>query len=160
MSAPSDPSEPGRASRAGEPSPRPEEAAFTLIDAGRVVETRARIAGDGVRLSPAALESALGWQLEDGVLCNEGICVPVPDGVALVHDGEIDLRALAAVLDRPLALDVAERAAYLGVSAAERRRALASLAAPDFTLPDLAGRPHSLSEQRGRKVFLVAWASW
>ncbi len=151
MSAPSGPSGPGPASRAGEPSPLTQEAAFTLIDAGRVVETRARIAGEGVRLSPAALESTLGWTLEDGVLCNEGMWV---------RDGEIDLRALAAALDRPLALDVAERAAYLGVAAAERRRALESLAAPDFTLPDLAGRPHALSEHRGRKVLLVAWASW
>jgi peroxiredoxin len=32
--------------------------------------------------------------------------------------------------------------------------------APDFTLPDLAGRPHSLAEQRGNKVLLVVWASW
>ena len=48
----------------------------------------------------------------------------------------------------------------LGVSAEERAQALASLEAPDFTLPDLDGRPHSLSEHRGKKVFLVAYASW
>ena len=32
--------------------------------------------------------------------------------------------------------------------------------APDFTLPDLDGSPHSLSSYRGRKVFLATWASW
>ena len=32
--------------------------------------------------------------------------------------------------------------------------------APDFTLPDLEGRLHSLSEHRGKKVLLVTWASW
>ena len=32
--------------------------------------------------------------------------------------------------------------------------------APDFTLPDLEGRQHSLSDYRGRKVFLASWASW
>ena len=32
--------------------------------------------------------------------------------------------------------------------------------APDFTLPDLAGRSHTLSSFRGKKVFMVAWASW
>ncbi len=137
-----------------------QESAFTLIDAGRVVETRASIAGDRVSLSPTALESVLGWTLDGDVLCNEGMCVPVPDAVALAGADGIDLGALAAVLDRPLALDVAERAAYLGVPAAARRRALASLAAPDFTLPDLAGRPHSLSDHRGRKVLMVVWASW
>jgi len=136
------------------------EIVFTLLDAGRAVETRARVAGERVKLSAPALGSALGWTLEGDVLCNEGMCVRVPDGVALMDAGSVDLSALAAVLDRPLALDVAERVAYLGVPAAERRRDLASLAAPDFTLPDLAGRQHSLSDHRGRKVLMVAWASW
>jgi peroxiredoxin len=35
-----------------------------------------------------------------------------------------------------------------------------SLEAPDFTLPDLEGRPHALRDYRGKKVFLVSWASW
>jgi hypothetical protein len=61
---------------------------------------------------------------------------------------------------RPVAIDHDEHAAYLGVSAAERAKALASLEAPDFTLPDLEGRRHSLSEYRGQKVLLVAYASW
>jgi len=61
---------------------------------------------------------------------------------------------------RPVAIDRAERAAYLGVSAAERAKMLASLEAPDFTLPDLDGRLHSLSQHRGKKVLLVAYASW
>jgi len=59
-----------------------------------------------------------------------------------------------------VALDLDERAAYLGISAAERAKSLASLEAPDFTLPDLDGRMHSLSQQRGTKVLLVAYASW
>ena len=66
----------------------------------------------------------------------------------------------AGASGRPVALDREERAAYLGVSAADRARALSSLEAPDFTLPDLDGRPHSLSDHRGKKVLLVAYASW
>ena len=61
---------------------------------------------------------------------------------------------------RPVALDEVERVAYLGVSAGARGRRLASLEAPDFTLPDLDGRLHSLSDHRGAKVFLVAYGSW
>jgi hypothetical protein len=61
---------------------------------------------------------------------------------------------------RPVVIDRDEGAAYVGVSAAERAKALSSLEAPDFTLPDLDGRLHSLSEQRGKKVLLVAYASW
>jgi hypothetical protein len=70
------------------------------------------------------------------------------------------IEELAARGDRPLAVDRDERVACLGVGAAARGAALASLEAPHFALPDLAGRVHALSEQRGRKVLLVAWASW
>jgi cytochrome c-type biogenesis protein len=66
----------------------------------------------------------------------------------------------AGASGRPVAIDREERAAYLGVSAADRARALSSLEAPDFTLPDLDGRTHSLSDHRGKKVLLVAYASW
>ena len=66
----------------------------------------------------------------------------------------------AGASGRPVAIDRDERAAYLGVTAAERATALSSLEAPDFTLPDLDGRPHTLSGYRGKKVLLVAYASW
>jgi len=88
------------------------------------------------------------------------MCIPIAEEGALVRDGGIELDAFARALDRPLAVDVEERAACLGASARERAQALASQHAPDFTLPDLAGRSHSLSEQRGKKILLVAWASW
>lgn len=132
---------------------------FTLLDEGRPVAVSAGVAADDVRLSPQAVE-ALGWRLEPGGLCREGLCVPLPAGASRAVPDGIALHQLAALLDRPLALELPERAAYLGASAADRAGALASLAAPDFTLPDLHGRPHSLSEQRGKKVFLVAYASW
>src|SRR5262249_19657929 len=66
----------------------------------------------------------------------------------------------AEAVGRPVAIDLEEQAAYVGISAAERAKALASLEAPDFTLPDLDGRMHSLSQHRGKKVLLVAYASW
>ena len=133
---------------------------FTLIDDGGPHEIDASIGGGRVVLTHDALAS-LGWELHPEGLCRDGLCVPVPDGAGLeVDGGGVDLAALARVLDRPLALDLDERAAFLGVSAGERERALKSLVAPDFTLPDLAGRPHRLSDHRGKKVLLVAYASW
>ncbi len=32
--------------------------------------------------------------------------------------------------------------------------------APDFTLPDVNGQPFTLSEQKGKVVFLDFWATW
>ena len=133
---------------------------FTLIDEGRAIEVAARIVDGRVQLSAEAVESALGWKVGPEGLCREGVCLPADDGARLLGPDGIDLAELAAVLDRPLALDPDERAAYLGVSATERAQVLRSLRAPDFTLPDLDGRTHTLSEHRGKKVSLVAYASW
>jgi hypothetical protein len=131
----------------------------TVIDDGTVREVDGSVSDGRIVLSREAL-AVLGWELHPEGLCRDGMCVPVPVDAGLEIDGGVDLAALARVVDRPLALDVEENAAYLGVSAGERQRALRSLVAPDFVLPDLAGRPHRLSDHRGRKVLLVAYASW
>ena len=133
---------------------------FTVIDVDRPVSVDARVQDGRVWLSPGALQDALGWHLEGDMLCREEMCVPVRGGVALQGPHGVDLAALADVLGRPLALDVEESAASLGAAAPERAQALRNLDAPDFTLPDVRGRQHSLSEQRGRKVLMVVWASW
>jgi hypothetical protein len=133
---------------------------FTIIDDARAVEIPARVAGERVSLDAAAVKDRLGWEMHDGLLCSDAMCIPVADEAALAGPDGIDLEGFARTLDRTLAVDVDERAAFLGGSARERAQALASQHAPDFTLPDLDGQPHSLGQQRGRKILLVAWASW
>ena len=133
---------------------------FTLIDQDRTHDVAARVEGGRLLLSAEALRDALGWELHEGTLCNDAMCVPLPAGSRLGDGGAFDLAEVAATLGRPLALDVDAGAAFLGVSADERAQTLGSLMAPDFTLPDLAGRSHTLSSFRGKKVFMVAWASW
>jgi len=133
---------------------------FQLLDGHQALALDASVSGERVSIDAASLERALGWKLRPEGLCRGRLCVPVRDRDALAGPDGIDLAAFAAALGRPLALDAGERAAALGTPASERRAALASLEAPDFTLPDLAGRLHSLSEHRGKKVLLIAYASW
>jgi len=133
---------------------------LTLIDEGREVAAAAIVQGDSVRISAGELANALGWRLETQGLCRGDVCVPVRDRAALETPDGVDLAALARVFDRPLALDAEEGVAVLGASAAERGGRLATLEAPDFALPDLSGRMHSLRDQRGKKTLLIAWASW
>jgi hypothetical protein len=133
---------------------------FTLLDETRPLTVDATVGPDGVRLAPDVVRNALGWELMPQGLCRGDVCVTVPPGNALVRADGVDLGTLASLLGRPLALDVDERAACLGAAASERARRLESLEAPDFTLPDVDGRPHTLSGFRGKKVLLVAWASW
>jgi len=86
----------------------------------------------------------------------------IDDGRAVEVDERegVVLAKRAETAGRPVAVDLDEGVAYLGVTARERAAALASLEAPDFRLPDLDGRLHSLSEHRGKKVLLVAYGSW
>ena len=134
--------------------------AFELIEGGSFHALDATVAGERVWIAPAALARATGWALKPEGLCREAVCVPVRDRAALVGADGVELAAFAAALGLPLALDLEERAAALGTPAAERGAALASLEAPDFSLPDLAGRMHTLSEHRGKKALLIAYASW
>jgi len=123
---------------------------WTVIDeqAVRTIE-----AGDELTLDPAVL----GWERKPEGLCRDAICIPVPAGTPT---GSLDATLLARLLGRPLVLDATEHVAAFGASAHDRADALRSGLAPDFALPDLDGVIHRLSDYRGRKVVLYAYASW
>ena len=132
--------------------------ALTLLHDGRVDEIAvADIARPTI--SPEQVESLLGWELKPEGLCQGYMCIPV-DQDDLVREDGLDLRVLADALQRPLVTEEKHAVASLGASHHDRAEALDSLDAPDFTLPDLAGNLHSLSDERGKKVLLVAYASW
>ena len=135
-------------------------ALFTIVNEGTATEVEAYTGGDSVRVSAAALATALGWELKPQGFCKGDLCYPLAPGSRMVNEEGVDMHGFANLLGRPLALDRDERAAYLGESAAARAGQLASLEAPDFTLPDLNGRMHSLSDYKGMKVLLAAYGSW
>lgn len=133
---------------------------FTLIDAGNPTEVEAGVEDGRVLISDADVARATGWEHKPEGMCRGDVCIPLRDPQVARGDGRLDLEKLAQALHRPLALDAEEHCAFLGTAASERAAALQSLQAPDFTLPDLRGRMHSLREHRGKKVLLVAYASW
>jgi hypothetical protein len=133
---------------------------FSLIYPDGRVQVQAEIEAGRVRIAPERIGETLGWQLRDEGLCRGEACVPVRDPDALVDERGIDLETLAEVLGVPLALDSEACAAAVGTAHSDRANSLATLVAPDFSLPDAAGRLHTLSEHRGKKVLLIAYASW
>jgi hypothetical protein len=136
---------------------------FRLIDDGQEVSVVADVRDGHVFVTREALKTELGWELKPEGLCQGDVCVPLRDRGALAPDGEeagVDLAAFASALGRPLALETDSGIAALGIAAGERAAQLASLEAPDFELPDLDGKLHRLSDHRGKKVLLIAYASW
>jgi hypothetical protein len=115
-------------------------------------------ATSGLWLSADDAARATGWTLKPEGMCQAELCVPLPADA--VRDLRIDAAAFWQLLGRPVVHDAANETWVLGAGADERNTALAGLIAPDFTLPDLAGVPHTLSALRGSKVFLSTWASW
>jgi hypothetical protein len=115
-------------------------------------------ASDGLRVSPVDAETVTDWTLKPEGMCRDALCVPLAEDIR--RDGNVDLAAFWRVLGHPVVSDHLGEVWVLGIAAASRTKALAGLEAPDFTLPDLAGVPHRLSQLRGKKVFLTTWASW
>ncbi len=117
-------------------------------------------------LDTSELKKLAGWELKPEGICRGDLCVPIPPGreeeFAAKRDGAtwLNFSALADQMGKPWAGDFQNRVWYFGAEAADRGNALRTLDAPDFELPDLEGKLHRLSDYRGKKVFLLAWASW
>jgi len=138
---------------------------FVLITDG-ITDVDAEIVTDGdgehLWLAPADLAGATGWACKPEGLCRAEVCVPVDLHPGIERaDGRVDVARLAAVTGGMLVLDATEGVGVLGPDAATRAAALAPGGpAPDFTLPDLDGRPVALADRRGSKTLVVAFASW
>ena len=115
-------------------------------------------AHDGLWMSPADAEKVTGWTLKPEGMCRADACVPLP--AAALKPNEVDVAAFWRKLGGPAIASDDGSVWALGAPADERNAQLEGLEAPDFTLPDLDGRPRKLSDLRGRKVFLATWASW
>jgi hypothetical protein len=126
----------------------------------------ARPEGDELWLSLSELTAVSGWELKPEGVCKDEICVPVPAarrGALLRSEpsGEsFNLAEFSRMIEQPVAHDEANSVWYFGPASWEWKTRMSSREAPDFALPDLSGHNHSLSDLRGKKLFLLFWASW
>jgi len=121
------------------------------------------VADDDLWIPLEHLSAATGWEVKPQGLCRGALCIPVPAGREAEFGGRdqrLNLSALARLLGQPAVHDEAGAVWYFGEAVRKRRDDLLSLKAPDFSLPDLDGRVHTLGEYAGRKVLLLSWASW
>ena len=112
----------------------------------------------------ADLKRATGFALKPQGVCRDELCFPIPRGRrAAFISGRgstawFNLSEFARLLRQPVARE--KEAWYFGPRPDAQNAFISSLIAPDFKLPDMNGRPHSLSDFRGKKVLLLTWASW
>lgn len=106
-------------------------------------------------LTAAELGEGTGWTIEPRGACRDEVCVPLGD---LDTSGPIPLADFAAAMDMPLVHDDGHGLWALGPRHAGS--VLDSARVPDLVLDDFAGDAFDLAELRGRKVLLLAWASW
>ena len=99
-------------------------------------------------------------------VCRDELCFPLPKNRKadfVLKRGAttwFNLTEFARLIKQPFATDQKNGVWYFGARATERNSYLTSLEAPNFTLPDLNGKLHSLADFRGKRVLLVTWASW
>ena len=141
--------------------------ASTLLYQDRVTAVPNAVAtGDNLWLTLPELTRATGWDLTPEGLCRDLLCVPLPEQEPsrFLHEeqGEawFNIAEFARLVEQPFARDAAHHIWSFGQPAWEWKSRLTSPLAPDFTLPDLEGKLHSLSDLLGKKVFLTLWASW
>lgn len=134
----------------------------TVLYEGVTHEVAGAATGDGrLWLTPQDLAAATGWEWKPVGMCRGDACVPVPPGESWQgDDGRIDVTAFTSYLGHPVVHDAKHDVWAFGDRPDVRAARLQSLEAPEFTLPDLDNNLHSLSDYRGSKVFLLAWASY
>lgn len=111
---------------------------------------------ESMDVDPAQFAARTGWEAKPQGLCKGDLCFPAPD--ATNADGSLSVAAISERLGMPLVADEASGLMALGPESGGK--ALSTVDVPDITLPDVDGNPFSLSALHGRKVLLVAWASW
>jgi hypothetical protein len=111
---------------------------------------------DSLHLPADGFEAATGWAATPEGMCKGDACVPVPGGFAA--DGTVDVAVVADRLGMALVED--DQVGVWALGPESGGRALTSATVPDIVLPDVDGNPFDLSAMHGRKVLLVAWASW
>ena len=127
---------------------------------GQVTDVELLEQSGKVSVSNLVLEQATGWSLKPEGLCRDQVCVPVRNVQALIKDNQVDLGEFALLVSQNIVIDVQRKVVVFGEQAQIRGTEMATLEAPDFTLPDIHGRQVSFSDYNRRKRLLLAWSSW
>jgi len=139
----------------------------TVIYDGVASEVTALIVGSSdLWITTSDLTRATRFVIKSQGVCRDELCFPLPKDRKAEFVSKkgattwFNLSNFARLIKQSFVTDQKNNVWYFGVRPEEQNGYLASLEAPNFTLPDLNGKLHSLADFRGKKVLLVTWASW
>jgi hypothetical protein len=139
---------------------------IVIYDGVATEVSSAREASSDLWITVFDLTRATRFVIKPQGVCRDELCFPLPKNRKaefVAKKGSttwFNLSEFARLIKQPCVIDEKNRVWYFGARAAEQSGYLTSLQAPNFTLPDLNGKLHSLADFRGKKVLLVTWASW
>lgn len=149
--------------RAGAPAPT---VVFDQVATKVAVAPASLTSSDDLWITLADLQKATGFVVKPQGICRGELCFPIPKArrdAFLSKQGRVtwvNLSEFARLARQPAAMDKEQKVWFFGPRSSEQNGYVESLTAPNFSLPDMSGRKHSLSDYRGKKVLLVTWASW
>jgi hypothetical protein len=117
-------------------------------------------------ITTADLTRATKFVIKPQGVCRDELCFPIPKDrkdrlvARQGRDTIFNLSEFARMVHQPVAVDQKNSVWFFGARQAAQNDFVQTLQAPNFTLPDLSGKMHSLSDFRGKKVVLITWASW
>jgi len=116
-------------------------------------------------VTPADLKRINGFELKPQGACIDELCIPIarsgPGSLVRVQNRQkwFHLTGFARKIGQAVVSEPASRVWSFGEIPVVRGSFHSGIA-PDFTLPDRRGKVIRLADFRGRKVLLLAWASW
>jgi len=117
-------------------------------------------------ITTADLTRATKFEIKPQGVCREELCFPIPkdrrNSLVRKQGGTtiFNLTEFAWMVHQPIAFDLVNSVWFYGPRQSAQNDFVQTLEAPNFTLPDLNGKMHSLSDFRGKKVLRITWASW
>ena len=113
---------------------------------------------EGESMRPVTWVRINEFEIKPQGACRADVCIPIDK--SMTRGSFFNLTAFARKIGEPVVVDRDARVWSFGEIPLVRGQFLESRVAPDFSVPDRAGRAVHLSDFRGKKVLVVTWASW
>ena len=142
------------------------QAVTVLYDDHAIAVERTLADPNDLWVVPADLPRINGFELKPEGACLDELCVPVlqdrDSDMFVTRRGQpwFNVTELARKLEQAYVVDHDHHVWSFGEVPVTRTSFLNAAIAPDFALPNRAGDLVRLSDFRGKKVFIVTWASW